>query len=596
MKIVYVDDQTQFHDDKIVERTAKLLSERIGIPVEYSFVTCGGDDDNTLMLDEKGRRVYSSDQNEYDAIPAQPIEDAAQDCDSLFLLDVKFPDSEFYGILLAKYLSNKHSVDTGRILLFTQYRDLVLEKERCAGGDVSWFKFYSKDEFLNKDTGWKRLASDLEGRVRAFSKSLPPSPRKGPDMGHVLLGQSSCWKKVEEKINKAAQTDTRVLILGESGTGKELVAQKIHNLSARGYADLIPVYCGEPNQNLIESELFGHEKGAFTGAMQHRIGLLESANDGTILFDEIADVPIPVQLKLFRVLQEKKFKRVGGNDWRPLKARVMAATNKDLQKEIKEGRFREELYYRLKVFTIHLPPLREREGDILLLAAHFLKKFSAIKREQVLGFTPTSLAHLQIYSWPGNIRELENAIEGAVANCSGSQIEVGDLPEFPTDRCNIHPKMECAVASWTELYSQFDVLVPGKQDRRKFSKCLMQAAQERNAGNDGKADKWVLSLMLALAHELRILSTTLRGGELRFLCLIVGAVANFTTEGRAFLREECRLEEDNEIEAMIQKAERGTGHSLDGWWGNFKLAQSDIRMYLEDKITEVRKQLGSVSD
>ncbi|MDP2208976.1 MAG: sigma-54 dependent transcriptional regulator [Bacteroidota bacterium] len=243
-----------------------------------------------------------------------------------------------------------------------------------------------------------------------------------------IVGDSLQIKKVFELISTVAKTDTTVLIRGESGTGKELVARAIHAHSSRKYFPIIPVNCGAINDNLLESELFGHEKGAFTGAQYRRKGKFEMADGGSIFFDEIGCVSERLQVDLLRVLEAKQFTRVGGEQVINVDVRVICATNKDLELAVKEGKFREDLYYRLNVFTIFLPPLRERKSDIPQLANHFMKKFSQVMNKPVTQIDPEAMDVLVRYDWPGNIRELANAIERAMVVGKPPQISKEDLP------------------------------------------------------------------------------------------------------------------------------------------------------------------------
>jgi len=242
-----------------------------------------------------------------------------------------------------------------------------------------------------------------------------------------MLGTSPQMQTVFSSIQKVATTEAPVLITGESGTGKELVARAIHRLSQREKGPFIVINCGAIPETLLESELFGHEKGAFTGAHIQRKGRFEKASGGTLFLDEIGDLPLPLQVKLLRFLQEQKIERVGGREEISVDARVLTATNKDLKQELKTGKFREDLYYRIGIITIFLPPLREREGDILLLASAFLQKYSFENRKKIAGFTPHAIRAIETYGWPGNIRELENRIKRAVIMAENSKITPQDL-------------------------------------------------------------------------------------------------------------------------------------------------------------------------
>lgn len=242
-----------------------------------------------------------------------------------------------------------------------------------------------------------------------------------------MIGRSEKMQQVHRLIEKVAPHTSPVLILGETGTGKELVAREICQRGPRAERPFIPVNCGAIPENLLESELFGYEKGAFTGAVGQKKGWLELADGGTLFLDEIGELPLPLQVKLLRFLQEREFQRVGGTKTIKVDVRLIAATHRDLKHEIQEHRFREDFYYRIRVIEIHLPPLRERLGDVLELAAYFLQKFNQ-ELHKNLRFLPETLDLLTIYHWPGNVRELENVIERAAVLAEGEAVRTEDLP------------------------------------------------------------------------------------------------------------------------------------------------------------------------
>jgi transcriptional regulator with GAF, ATPase, and Fis domain len=243
-----------------------------------------------------------------------------------------------------------------------------------------------------------------------------------------LLGQSAAMHKILEQIALVAPTDASVLILGESGTGKELIARAIHRQGPRRDKPFVPVNPAALSESLVESELFGYEKGAFTGAYQRKLGRFELAQGGTLFLDEIGSIKSDLQAKLLRVLQEREFERVGGGRTVRLDARVIVATNADLKQAMADGRFREDLFYRLNVVPITVPPLRDRRGDIPLLVRHFVRRYNQQLTRRVAGLTPEALAVLTEYPWPGNVRELQNVIERLVGLVEGSTIGLSDLP------------------------------------------------------------------------------------------------------------------------------------------------------------------------
>jgi len=243
-----------------------------------------------------------------------------------------------------------------------------------------------------------------------------------------LVGESPVMQEVFTTVRKVAPSDSTVLVTGESGTGKELIAHALHDLSRRREGPFIRVGCGALAETLLESEMFGHEKGAFTGASRRKLGRFELADGGTIFLDEIGEIGAALQMKLLRVLQEREFERVGGEETLSVDVRVVAATNRDLEALVQEGVFREDLYYRLHIVPLRMPALRERPGDVPRLARHFIEKLSGRTGKKITDLTPEALEVLEQYRWPGNVRELENVIEQAMVFCEGEVLEEADLP------------------------------------------------------------------------------------------------------------------------------------------------------------------------
>lgn len=243
-----------------------------------------------------------------------------------------------------------------------------------------------------------------------------------------IIGESSAILRVHELVRAVAPTDTTVMIRGESGTGKELIARSIHSASPRRFFPIITINCGALTPGLTESEFFGHEKGAFTGAVYRRKGKLEMANTGTVFLDEIGNIDAKTQSDLLRVIETKQFTRVGGNEIIKVDFRLICATNRNLERAVEDGQFREDLYYRLNVFSVQVPPLRERRSDIPLLAEHFLKKLASSMNKAITGFAEDALTMLTNHDWPGNVRELHNAIERAVVVAEGPLVAASCLP------------------------------------------------------------------------------------------------------------------------------------------------------------------------
>lgn len=272
------------------------------------------------------------------------------------------------------------------------------------------------------------VAKALEKRALVAENRALRHQLDGRDRTGGLVGRSPAMREVFAVVEKVAPTRTTVLVTGESGVGKELVARAVHDQSPRRDGPFVAVNCGAIPEGLLESELFGHVKGAFTGASQGRAGLFLAASSGTLFLDEIGELPLPLQVKLLRALQDRKVRPVGAEEDVDIDARIVAATNRNLQEEVQAGRFREDLFYRLNVIQVKVPPLRERHEDILLLADHFLKKFAADQGRARLELTKRALAALSDYAFPGNVRELENAIERGVTLAEGHFVDVDDLP------------------------------------------------------------------------------------------------------------------------------------------------------------------------
>ncbi len=288
------------------------------------------------------------------------------------------------------------------------------------------FDFLTKP--LDLDHLNKIVKNALQGKILAEQNRELQAKLLKSQNGDEMIGKSDSLNRVRQMISKAAPTRASVLITGESGVGKELVAKAVHEQSERADGPFIVVHCAALSETLIESELFGYEKGAFTGAENLHKGRFELADGGTIFLDEIGEVNLATQVKLLRVLQEHKFERVGGEKSIEVDVRVVAATNRNLEDEVKSGKFREDLFYRLNVVRIEMPSLRERMDDIPLLMHGFLREFNIENKKNIKGFDKASKAAMIKYSWPGNIRELKNAVESAVVMCTGDEIKMEDLP------------------------------------------------------------------------------------------------------------------------------------------------------------------------
>jgi two-component system response regulator HydG len=289
-------------------------------------------------------------------------------------------------------------------------------------------------DYLTKPVDFDALLLAIERtleqrNIRIENENLRRQVREQQGEGiQGLLGTSPVMQQVYRLARQVAGSRATVLITGESGTGKGEFARAIHALGPRAHKPFVAVHCASLAETLLESELFGHEKGSFTGADRRRVGRFEQAHEGTLFLDEVSEIPPSIQVKLLTVLQERRFERVGGNESIKVDVRIVAATNRDLTKEVSAGRFREDLYYRLNVVHAEMPPLRLRGGDILVLAEHFLRRFSLEDHKSISGFTDRARMKLRGYRWPGNVRELENAIERAVVVCDGDKIDEEHLP------------------------------------------------------------------------------------------------------------------------------------------------------------------------
>lgn len=301
-----------------------------------------------------------------------------------------------------------------------------------------------------------------------------------------LIGESPSFKRLLHLVKKVAGTNVNILIIGETGTGKELIANLIHANSSRSNMPFIPMDCASLPDTLIESELFGYERGAFTGAFSTRPGIFEYANKGTIFLDEVGDLSLSLQARLLRVLQEKQFRRIGGRELIKVDVRVISATNMNLEKAVEEGKFRMDLYYRLNTVTLLIPPLRERHEDIQLIANHYLNYYSLINHKKVLGISQPAMFLLENYHWPGNVRELKNVIERAVVTTDNNFISPQDLPEeirsvsgLKIQDIHFDLSFEEAKAKWIEAFERKYLESLIHRTKGNISKAAIEAGVNR---------------------------------------------------------------------------------------------------------------------
>ncbi|MGC9329034.1 MAG: sigma-54-dependent transcriptional regulator [Candidatus Hinthialibacter sp.] len=367
------------------------------------------------MLTDEGYTVHAAGSGD------EALKLINQDPPDAAMLDIRMPGMNGLEILAQiKSLSPDTSV-----IMMTAFCTVETAVQAMKRGAYEYItKPFNNEEVLliiSNALERKRLLD----RTRYLSEQL--EERQGIE---GIIGDSHPMKKLFSLIKKVAPTDSTVLILGESGAGKELVARAIHNLSERCEERFLAINCGALPHELIESELFGHEKGSFSGAHQRKIGLFESADGGSLLLDEIGDLPMELQVKLLRVLEQGEIRRLGSVTNKPVDVRVIAATNRDLKEHVQAGAFREDLYYRLSIVDVHLPPLRERTDDIPQLVEHFISRYNQKMNRSVEGVSPEALKRLMDYSWPGNVRELENTIHRCMVLRESGVIDVGDLPNL----------------------------------------------------------------------------------------------------------------------------------------------------------------------
>ena len=378
-------------------------------------------DDEVEMLDNCGRILKRSG---YDCLLLQESENFAQvlktEFPDLILTDLRMPKKDGMRVLKEAKAIEPDIV----VILFTAFATIKSAVEAVKLGAFDYIpKPFSAEQLriaVNRGIQQKRLSDE--------NKYLRSQLREAYSFDGII-GNSSPIREVLELVKKVSGTEANILILGDSGTGKELVARSIHANSGRCHRPFVPVDCASLPENLLESELFGYEKGAFTDAHATRPGIFEYANSGTLFLDEIGELSITLQSKLLRTLQERQVRRVGGRRLLNVDVRIISATNQNLEGAIGEGRFREDLFYRLNVITIPLPPLRERKDDVPLLANHYLKHFSKSSKNEVEGISREAMGLMERYHWPGNVRELQNVMERAVSLTDSEFIVPDDLPQ-----------------------------------------------------------------------------------------------------------------------------------------------------------------------
>lgn len=447
-----------------------------------------------MALEKDGYLVYEA------ASGPEALEVIDAECPGLVFLDINMPDMDGLEVLGRV----REAEDPPLVVIVTAHGSEKIAVQAMKKGAYDYVaKPFEIDELrLIAKNAMENLAlRDENRRLRSQLESLD-------SMGEIL-GQTEAIKDVFTRIGKVAATDVTVLILGESGSGKELVAREIHKRSKRSRGPLVVMNCAAVPDTLIESELFGHEKGAFTGATSRRTGKFEQADGGTMFLDEVGDMSVNTQAKLLRAVEDQRFERLGGVETLHVDVRVVSATNKDLQDEIKAGAFREDLYYRLKVVEIMLPPLRQRRGDIPMLVHHFLGLFSKKHGKDVKSVSKDVMQLVMSYDWPGNVRQLANVIESAVVLAGDSVLTLGDIPGELSDETK-----GLQTPSVSELDIDFDL--PFKEAKKRAVEAFEREFITRSLGeHDGNVTRTASALGMhrqALQQKIRELRLRERAG------------------------------------------------------------------------------------
>ena len=429
-----------------------------------------------LLLEKEGYQVDNA------ADGKQGLDLASESFYDLILCDLKMPVMD--GMAFLENFQDMQLEST--VIVMSAYGTMDTAIEAMKRGAYDYVsKPFKPDEIMLT----LRKAEERE-RLRKENRLLQQSVRERYSFAQ-MIGRSPPMQEIFATIEKVADYKTSVLVTGESGTGKELIARAIHYNSSRADKPLVTVNCGAIPENLLESELFGHKKGAFTDAIKDKRGLFQEAHGGSIFLDEIGELPRPLQVKLLRALQEEEIKRVGDTQSINIDIRVLAATTKDLAEEVKNGRFRDDLYYRINVLHVVVPPLRQRSEDIPMLTQHFIEKISKRLHSKVDGVSPAAASALQRYEWPGNVRELENFIERAMVMTGGRTIELADLP----------PHLQSKAEPVEYLANDENLSI--KEASRRLERTLIRRALEKTGGNRTQAAKILEISHPALLYKIK---------------------------------------------------------------------------------------------
>jgi two-component system nitrogen regulation response regulator GlnG len=455
-------------------------------------------DDDPAVIPEQVRQAFSSprDQVEVTGTGAEGLERARASSPDVILLDLRLPDQS--GLEVFQQIRQLDARIPVIFITLAKAADTAIEAMKQGAYD-----YLFKPLDLNQLRRVVSEAAEVARRMR--QPAMPAETATDPDMDGVIVGSCSAMREVYKAIGRVAAQNVPVLITGESGTGKELVARALYQHSARARAPFLALNCAAIPENLLESELFGHEKGAFTGADRRRIGKFEQVSGGTLFLDEIGDMPLTLQAKILRLLQEQIFERVGGNETVQTDVRLIAATHRDLTAWTAEGKFRPDLYYRLGVFAIHLPPLRERGNDLAMLVQYYLRRCNRELGREVHEVAPEVMERLRSYAWPGNVRELQSVLKQALLQASGTTLLPAFLPDFAGKPGDSSPP----AAAGTDLEAFIrqrlgpDVTDLYAATHRQVDQLLLPLVLEHTGGNQHQAARVLGIARQTLRQKLR---------------------------------------------------------------------------------------------
>jgi two-component system nitrogen regulation response regulator GlnG len=457
-------------------------------------------DDDPAIIPEQVRQAFPAPHHQVEVVGTgdHGLQRVRNQTPDVILLDLRLPDQS--GLEVYQQIRQIDARIPVIFITLTKGADAAIEAMKQGAYD-----YLFKPLDLNQLR--RVVAEALEVARRMSEVAVVADSTSDPDVEGVILGSCPAMREVYKAIGRVAAQQVPVLITGQSGTGKELIARAIYQHGARAKAPFLALNCAAIPENLLESELFGHEKGAFTGADRRRIGKFEQCNGGTIFLDEIGDMPLALQAKMLRLLQEQSFERVGGNETVQTDVRLIAATHHDLKADAAEGKFRPDLYYRLGVFTIRLPPLRERGDDFPLLVRHFVRRFSRELGREVQEVAPEALERLRGYSWPGNIRELQSVLKQALLQASGTVLLPAFLPDLSDSSAESEPATRVGVDFDLEAFVR-QRLGPHTQDlysdtHRQVDRLLLPRVLEYTDGNQHQAARLLGIARQTLRQKLR---------------------------------------------------------------------------------------------